>query len=322
MKTQELLALLGQERFVSGEQIAAAAGVSRAAVAKAIAKLRQEGYEIEAVKHRGYCLCSKPDRLSADEIRTALADHPWSERVTVLDSVDSTNDRLRTLAMHKAEEGTVLLAEQQTAGKGRMGRSFVSPPKAGIYLSVLLRPEQKPEALMTLTARAAVAAALAIETCCGVKPGIKWVNDLQLNGRKICGILTELSLEAESGRVNYAIIGVGVNCNLSLEDFPATLQGVAGSIRSEAGIVVDRNALAAELIRRLSRLQSQEWRSFYLERCTTVGRRVTVLDADAPLEAEVIDVGERAELIVRLDDGTLRAVNSGEVSVIPCAQEK
>ncbi len=264
------------------------------------------------------------DRLSAGEIRAALGDHPWAELVRVLPEVDSTNDRLKALAAQGAPEGTALIADRQTAGKGRLGRRFDSPEGAGIYLSVLLRPHCPPAELMTLTAQAAVAVRRAVGEVCGVLPEIKWVNDLQLHGKKICGILTELSFEAGTGLVSGAVVGVGINCNR--ESFPPELQKIAGSLLSETGRPVDRSRLAAAMVRELSRLPRLPWREEYRAACVNLGRRVRVLSpvsgegpegvsGDVGPEGIAEDVGREAELLIRLADGSLLPVAAGEVSL-------
>jgi BirA family biotin operon repressor/biotin-[acetyl-CoA-carboxylase] ligase len=256
------------------------------------------------------------DRRDAEAIRRALEDHPWRDLVQVLPVTDSTNNALKLLAAGGALEGTTLIAERQTAGRGRLDRRFDSPAGSGIYLSVLLRPACPPAELMTLTAQAAAAVRRAVGEVCGVLPGIKWVNDLQLNGKKICGILTELSFGA-GGLVASAVVGIGVNCNRAAEDFPAELQGIAGSILSETGRRVDRNRLAAAMLRELSSLPRLDWREEYRGACVNLGRRVRILSpgaADCP-EGVAEDVGPDAELLVRTDGGQLIAVAAGEVSL-------
>lgn len=316
MDKQALLRLLGQGSYVSGEEIGRVLGVSRAAVSKAVAGLKKEGWRIDSVPNRGYRVTEEPDLLTAERIRSFLGEHPWREKLQVLSTVDSTNNYLKTLASGGAPHGTVAVADCQTGGRGRMGRSFDSAAGAGVYLSVLLRPACPPAELMTLTAQAAVAAARAVESVCGAAVGIKWVNDLVLSGRKICGILTELSLEAESGLVNYAVVGVGVNCSRRREDFPPELRQTAGSILSQTGRRVDRCALAAALIRALSALPELDWREDYRSRCLNLGRAVQLLRPGLePVPALALDVGPRAELLVRLSDGSEQAVNAGEVSV-------
>ena len=253
--------------------------------------------------------------FSKDRILAALGDHPWRGLLRFLPVVDSTNNYLKALAEEGAPHGTVAAADCQTGGRGRMGRSFDSAAGAGVYLSVLLRPACPPEALMTLTAQAAVASARAVEAVCGETVGIKWVNDLVLSGRKVCGILTELSVDAQSGLVRSAVVGVGVNCSRREEDFPPALRGTAGSLLSQTGRRPDRNLLAAALIRELSRLPELDWREDYRARCLNLGKPVQVLrPGQEPIPALALDVGPQAELLVRLADGRQLAVNAGEVS--------
>ena len=266
-------------------------------------------------------LCRREDPRTAedfskDRILAALGDHPWRGLLRFLPVVDSTNNYLKALAEEGAPHGTVAAADCQTGGRGRMGRSFDSAAGAGVYLSVLLRPACPPEALMTLTAQAAVASARAVEAVCGETVGIKWVNDLVLSGRKVCGILTELSVDAQSGLVRSAVVGVGVNCSRREEDFPPALRGTAGSLLSQTGRRPDRNLLAAALIRELSRLPELDWREDYRARCLNLGKPVQVLrPGQEPIPALALDVGPQAELLVRLADGRQLAVNAGEVSV-------
>lgn len=315
MDKQELLALLRREAYVSGAELGRRLGVSRAAVSKAVAGLKKEGYEIDSVPNRGHRLVAEPDRLELAAIRSALGGHPWAGTVELLPTVDSTNNYLKTLGASGAPHGTVAIAEAQTGGRGRLGRRFDSAPGAGVYLSVLLRPACPPQALMTLTAQAAVATRRAIRTVTGAETGIKWVNDLVLNGRKLCGILTELSIEAESGLVSYAVVGVGVNCNRAVADYPPELRDTVGSLRSETGTRVDRNALAAAMIRELSALPALDWREEYRSACVNLGREVQILAPGRPPRiGKALDVGPDAELIVQTETGT-EAVRSGEVSV-------
>ena len=258
----------------------------------------------------------RPDRLTDSGIRAELGDHPWAEHLAFFPVTGSTNDVLKTMAADGAPHGTAAVADCQTGGRGRMGRRFDSAPGSGIYLSVLLRPACPAAELMTLTAQAAVAVCRAIERVCGVRPGIKWVNDLLLGGKKICGILTELSLEAESGRVAWAIIGIGINCNRTAESFPPELREIAGSILSQTGRRVDRNRLAAEVLRQLSGLPMADWREAYRAACVNLGQAVRLIAPGRPDRCGLaLDLGENAELLVRLEDGTVEAVNAGEVSL-------
>ena len=248
-------------------------------------------------------------------IRDLLAGHPWKDKVRVFPVLDSTNLQLKREAAAGASEGSVCIAEEQTAGRGRLGRSFLSQREAGVYLSALLRPDCSQRTLMTLTAQAAVAVRRAICAVCGVAPDIKWVNDLLLGGRKICGILTELGTDAESGRISYAVVGAGVNCNQLISAFPPELQGVAGSIFSQTGVRIERDRLAAEMIRQLSALPGLDWRPEYRAACVTLGKEVLLLQAGAQIPATALDVGEEAELLVRYADGSPGSVLSGEASL-------
>ncbi|MBQ1678476.1 MAG: biotin--[Oscillospiraceae bacterium] len=315
MDKQKLIELLRAGSYVSGAELGKRLGVTRAAVSKAIAALKREGWAIESVPNRGHRLAAEPDRLDRAAILAALGEHPWAGTLELLDTVDSTNNYLKTLGAAGAPHGTAAVADCQTGGRGRLGRRFDSAPGSGIYLSVLLRPACPPQELLTLTAQAAVAVRRAVRTITGTEAGIKWVNDLVLGSRKICGILTELSIEAESGLVSYAVVGVGINCNRPAESFPPELRETAGSILSQTGKRVDRNALAAEMIRALSALPDLDWREEYRAACVNLGKEVQILaPGKEPQTGVALDVGPEAELIVRTEAG-VETVQSGEVSV-------
>lgn len=312
---QALLALLRRDGYVSGAELGQRLGVTRAAISKAVTALKRDGYNIESIPNRGHRLVAEPDLLTRVGIVEALGAHPWAGTVEVLPTVDSTNNYLKNCGASGAQHGTVAVADCQTGGRGRMGRSFISPSGSGVFLSVLLRPACPPQALMTLTAQAAVATRRAICAVTGVETGIKWVNDLVLNGKKLCGILTELSIEAESGLVAYAVVGVGVNCNLDAAGYPPELRETVGSLFSETGKRVDRNALAAAMIRELSALPSLDWREEYRAACVNLGKDVQILaPGQSPRLGKALDVGPEAELIVQTENG-IEAVQSGEVSV-------
>ena len=322
MTKHEVLALLRRQSSpLSGQAIAEALGVSRTAVWKAVGALQKEGYRIDSVPRRGYVLVQTTQALSAVEIRNRLAYHPWAETIVVVDSVDSTNNLAKQLASAGAPEGTCVLAETQTGGRGRLGRSFASPGGMGVYLSVILRPDARPDELMHLSACAAEAGAEAVEAQTGLKPGIKWVNDLVAGGKKLSGILTELSVELETGLAQYAVVGIGINCCQRPSDFPPELAGVATSIAIQTGLDPDRNALAAELIRSISRLSSElltartAWMARYRARCITLGKPVKVLWPDGTREAFAVGLNNYAALEVEYPDGTRATVSSGEVSV-------
>lgn len=322
MTKDAVLALLQETNgFVSGQQMSRTLQLSRAAVWKAVQALREEGYCIESVTHRGYRLTAGPGRLQQRAIGTLLGEHPWSTHLTVLDTVDSTNTYCKKLAAEGAPHGTVVVADHQTGGRGRLGRSFASPAGVGVYLSVILRPNVPPMQLMHLTAAAAVAAVEAVHETAGIRPGIKWTNDLVLGKRKCAGILTEMSLQAESGLVDYAVIGIGTNCNHAEEDLPPEVRPIAVSLREYTGETVDRNAYAAALIRWLHRADAelqtaqQAWMEKYTSDCITVGQDVRIVRGDTVRLAHADGIDAQGALLVTYEDGTKDVVNSGEVSV-------
>lgn len=322
MTKESVLTLLREtEGFLSGERMSQTLNMSRTAVWKAVQALRDEGYVIESVTNRGYRLAAAPDKLNQDEIRRLLGDHPWAERVRVLEETDSTNNAAKDLAAHGAPEGTVVIAERQTSGKGRLGRSFVSPPGVGLYLSAVLRPEVPPASLLHLTAVAAEATVEAIFETAGVRPGIKWTNDLVLDRRKLVGILTELSLQAESGLVEYVVVGIGTNCNHVPEDFPSEVRPIAVSLLEATGRAVDRNAYAAALIRQLHKASQTlftgkaEWMARYTSDCVTIGQDIKVVRGDTERLAHADGIDQDGALLVTYEDGSKGTVSSGEVSV-------
>ena len=346
MSKEKIFALLSAQagNFVSGEDISAQLGISRAAVWKAVGALRRDGYTIEAQTGLGYRLADSPDVLSEHffappapprvrrgpmidkelrELRRRLGETKIvGHTLDCFESVDSTNSYLKRIAAEGAPDGTVAVADEQTAGRGRRGRSFSSGPGRGVYLSALLRPQLAPEKILPLTALGAVAACDAVERTCGVRPQIKWTNDLVLNGKKLSGTLTELSLEGESGALQYAVIGIGVNCNNASEDFPPELREVATSLYLETGKRVQRAALAAALIEELDKLyaalQSGDTASYltaYRRDCLTLGREVQLLWQDVKEKVTALDVDEQFGLVVRRADGTVETIRTGEVSV-------
>ena len=320
LRDEVLFILKQQETDLSGEEISRRLGVSRMAVSNAVKSLRKEGYVIDSATNRGYRLQNSPDKLSQGDLFAHL---PESRHDTVrcFELIDSTNSYLKREAVGGAPGGLVAVANEQTAGRGRSGRSFFSAADCGIYLSVLLRPHCEPQKTMTLTAHAAVAVCEAISIACGVETEIKWTNDVVLNGRKLCGILTEITLEAETGLVDSVVIGVGVNVNYKPDDFPRDLRTVAGSIFSETGVRVDRARLAAEMILALDRM-NEAWiqnpgayLDSYRKLCSTTGKEVRVIRGDVVRDAFALEVTDDFALRVRYVDGTEEILKSGEVSV-------
>ena len=308
--------------FVSGQELSGLLGISRAAVWKAIDSLRRDGYTIEARTGLGYRLTAAPDALAEREIRRFLtADCP---DLRCLAEIDSTNSYLKREALAGAPHGTAATAECQTAGRGRMTRGFRSPAGRGVYLSVLLRPQLPPEALLGVTGMTAVAVCAAVERVCGVRPGLKWPNDPVLNGKKLCGILTEMSLEAETGRVQSLVLGIGVNVGQGPEDFSPEVREVAASLLQALGRPVSRPKLAAALLEELDRAYAallagdlSEYLAAYRRDCVNLGKTVQLIPFGGGERetAQAVDVDEEFSLVVRGADGKERTVRSGEVSV-------
>ena len=247
-------------------------------------------------------------------------EYPWGDRITCFDTLDSTNDSLKALARQGAPEGTAILAGRQTGGHGRLGRSFHSPAGMGVYLSLLLRPACGPQELMHLTCAVAVAMADAVEAAAGFRPGIKWTNDLVFGKRKLGGILTELGLSPR-GHLDYAILGIGINCCQKEQDFPPELQGMAGSLAMAAGRPIDRAQVAAAMLTSLHRMHGHlltgqtEMLAQYRRDCVTLGKDISLLRGDSVRHGFALDVDNAGALVVRYEDGSLEHVSSGEVSV-------
>lgn len=317
-----LLTLLEQNAggYLSGEQIARTLGVTRAAVWKAATALRARGIAIEAATNAGYRLAAGADALTAEGIRARLPADCGMLIVETQRCVTSTNTLLRERAQSGAPEGLVLAASAQTAGRGRRGRSFFSPGDTGLYLSVLLRPSLPAERAIAVTTMAAVAMSEAIEAVSGAETSVKWVNDILLGGKKVCGILTEASLDMEGGGIEYAVLGAGVNVYPPAKGFPSDVAAVAGSVLpAKTPGALDR--LAAEYLGRFFRLyraganDPAAYTEAYRRRSAAVGRRITVLRPDGAREALCTGVDDRCRLLVTYDDGTSEALSSGEISI-------
>ena len=253
-------------------------------------------------------------------IRQYLTGHPWQDTILYFDTIDSTNTYAKQLARGGAPEGTVVIADQQTGGRGRLGRSFSSPAGMGIYLSVIFRPHCRPEELMHLTCAAGLMACLAVENAAPtpLPPRIKWANDLVIGKRKLGGILTEISVEPESGTVEWAVIGIGINCCQEETDFPEEIRHMACSLHI---LPHQRSHLAAELIRQLHSLRqglftekSLMMERFY-SRCITIGQRICILRGDEVRHGKALTIDCDGALHVLLDDGSEVEITSGEVSI-------
>lgn len=309
-----------QDEYISGEALAARLGVSRTAVWKAMGQLRAQGYLIESVTNKGYRLSSQSDVLSVAGVEKYLKEQSLS--VQVVDRVDSTNAAIKRMAAEGAPHGSVLIANEQSAGRGRMGRSFFSPPGTGIYMSLLLRPHTDAQRATLVTASAAVAVAEAIEHLAGEPAQIKWVNDVLFHGRKVCGILTEAAMDFESGMIDYVVPGIGVNTAVPAEGFPEELQGTAGSAFGATRGPELRCRLAAEILDRFmgyyACLGSRACYEAYKSRSVVIGKDVQLISPGREaIPARVLDIDPDFALVVRTEDGQVQRVNAGEISLRP-----
>lgn len=322
--------LKNADGYVSGEAISSELGVSRAAVNAAVKSLRLDGCDIGSVTNRGYILNYSPDILNETAVG-AYVDPERMKRVIVMDSVDSTNSELIRLAMKGAPDGQVVAADEQTGGKGRKGRGFSSPKGSGIYFSYLFRPsedmkehiERSESRLIwaSLTSWTAVAAADAVEKVCGIRPGIKWVNDLYINGRKISGILTQMNTAAESRDIETIVIGIGINVKERYEDFDEEIRDKAGSILSETGADIDRAKLCAELIASFDKMiadwpmEKEAYRNRYIDDSILIGRDIKAVMPGKTIEAKATGIDDDFGLIIETADGNTEHVISGDVSI-------
>jgi BirA family biotin operon repressor/biotin-[acetyl-CoA-carboxylase] ligase len=306
---------------VSGAELSQQLGVSRAAIWARIEMLRELGYDIEASPHRGYRLLSAPDVLHADDLISRLGETRVVGRdIRVFDETTSTNDIVEKLARDGVKEGVVVFAESQTKGRGRLGRKWMSPARKGLWLSVLLRPDLRPQEATQLTVASATALVRAIQSLTGLKPQIKWPNDILIRGRKVAGILTELS--AELDHVKCIVLGIGVDVNLSADEFPTELRKLATSLKAELNRPVSRPELAVAILRELDydyarigagrfAAVADEWEAC----CTTIGHDVIIRIGDRQVGGRAEALGEDGALLLRTDHGHLERIIGGDVTL-------
>ena len=316
----QVLSALEQNRgtYISGEALAKALSVSRNAVWKSIRQLQESGHDIKAVPNRGYLLSQENNVLSPQSIMQYLKIDGLSPEV--YPELNSTSAFLKQRAEEGAGEGTVIIAESQTAGKGRHGRSFYSPPGGGIYMSVLLRPQFTAQDSLCITTCAAVAVCKAIEKHTGVESQIKWVNDVFCHGKKVCGIGTEAALDLESGGLHYAILGIGLNVFPSKEPIPTELQDIIGTILDRPIPGQDlRSQLLADILNfffeEYPNLTEKAYFAAYRSRSMVLGRPIYILKNGTQEEAVALDLEPDFQLRVQRADGTIDSLSSGEVSV-------
>lgn len=339
MNTKDaLLALLEKNKgkYLSGEEIADALSVSRAAIWKAVESLRSDGYSIDAVKSRGYSLSADTDIVSGQGVAKYLK-KDLDLDFKVFDEVTSTNTILKEQAAAGAREGTVVIANSQTGGKGRLGRTFYSPLNTGLYISVLLRPTDiPPQQALKITTMAAVAATRAIDAVVTEDeadrksskkqnedgPLIKWVNDIYLHGKKVVGILTEASVSMENGNLEYAVLGIGFNVYSPEGGFPEEIKNIAGAILGKH-VPDAKNRIAAEFLGRFFEIYRAEdhlhYEKEYKARSLVLGKDVDVIPTGGgeTRRAKVLDITDDCNLLVEYPDGNTCILSSGEVSVRP-----
>lgn len=317
----QILKALRDSATMSGAELADHAGVSRAAVWARIEELRSLGYEIQAKPHQGYRLVRTPDALHADDLLARLTDTRVIGRdVRVFKETNSTNDVIEKMARDGAKEGVVVYAESQSKGRGRMGRKWVSPPRKGLWFSILLRPQMRPQAVTQITVAAATALSRAIRRISGIALQVKWPNDILVEGKKVAGILTEMNAEVD--RVKYVILGIGVDVNLADEDLPEDLKSIATSVRIESGRQIDRPALAAAILEELDadyerlerggfRAVAEEWEA----QCVTLGHDVSISMGNRKIRGRAESLDEDGALMIRSAHGQLERIIGGDVTL-------
>lgn len=308
--------------YVSGEELCKIAGISRAAIWKRIEKLREEGYDIEALPHLGYRLIGIPDALLPSEIKLNLKTRYLGGEVISYKKVDSTNTSAYELAERGLAEGAVIFADEQARGKGRHGRAWQSVPGSGIYMSCILRPHMAPNEIPKITLVAAVAVAKAIRSYTGLNAVIKWPNDILINGKKVCGILTEM--KAEQDMIDFIILGIGVNVNTKAKDLPRGASSLKEESRTlRGGEDISRVELAKKILETLEEYYNtlkkkgsgsiiEEWKEFSV----MLGSRVKVVLPHRTFEADAHNIDPDGALVVRLDSGVLEKISSGDVVMV------
>ena len=304
---------------VSGAELAEQLKISRAAIWSRIEELRKFDYDIEASPHFGYRLVSSPDALHADDLLARLGKTKIIGRdIRVFEQTTSTNDVIEKLARDGVKEGVVVFAESQTRGRGRLGRKWISPAHKGLWFSILLRPDLRPQETTQLTVASAIALRRAIQFETGLKPEIKWPNDILISGKKVAGILTELSAEVD--RVKHVILGIGVDVNLDVKEFPPELRKAATSLKIESGKTIERAELATAILREFDRdyarvcggkftALADEWE----ESCTTIGKNVAVQIGGRKIRGRAESLDDGGALLLRTEHGHLEQITGGDV---------
>lgn len=319
----QILNLLKQagDNFLSGEYLAETLNVSRTAIWKHIKALRDNGYDIESVPRNGYRLLYSPDLLSAEEVKNSLSTKILGSDIKYFTTIDSTNNQAKKIALAGAVDGTIVISEEQGGGRGRLSRSFFCPKYKGIWFSVILRPNFLPQEAPKCTLLVAVAVVKAIYDVTGVQVGIKWPNDILYKGKKLVGILTEISAEME--RINYIVIGIGIDVNISAEEMPEDIKDIATSLSQITGKKVSRLKLLNKLLYHLEQLYIMaqkhnfapildEWRKYSI----TLNQEIKVISGNDVAYGKAVDIDDDGALLVKIN-GQIKRVLAGDVSIRP-----
>lgn len=305
-------------RYFSGEELAAQLNVTRASIWKAIGRLKEEGYQIEGIQNKGYSLLEESDVLSVDGIRAYLDERYHKYPIHIVKETSSTNQDAKREAALSAVHGSIFIAEKQTAGKGRRGRGFLSLEGKCIYMSIILRPDIRASKAVLITTAASVAVCRAIRKITGKKAEIKWVNDVYCDNKKVCGILTEAVTDCETGSVDSIVLGIGINYNVPEEAVPEELKGIAGSIYN-GNCKISRNQMISEVLLHVldlaSLLPDGSFINEYREYSMVIGEEILIMEYDKTTAALAVDIDDEGGLIVKLKDGTMRTLNSGEITI-------
>lgn len=304
--------------YLSGNDIGEKLNVSRNAIWKAINSLKKEGYNIDSIKNKGYCLDKNNFILSEQSIAKYL--NYKNLNFEIFDTIDSTNTYLRKKAEEGAKEGTVIISEKQTQGKGRMGKSFYSPHNNGIYISILLKPNLHGSQALYITTCAAVAVANAIDEISGENSQIKWVNDIFLNNKKVSGILTEGSFDLEGGGINYAVLGIGVNLTTPANGYPKEIENIATSVFSNKLPPYDyKNKIIAAILNNFfgyyPNINKKEFLIEYKEKSFILNKPISIIQGNSIKQGIAIDIDEEFRLKVSTENGDIKYLSSGEVSI-------
>lgn len=319
MKNKVLRMLKDSKGFISGEKISDEFNMTRAGIWKYINMLKEDGYNIESISRKGYRLISSPDILNYEEIEEYLDTDFMGRNIHYFDSIDSTNKKAKEMALGE-KEGTVLVAEEQIGGKGRLGRTWISPKGKGIWMSIILKPKVDPIKVAKITLLGAAAVTKALNNL-NIRSQIKWPNDILIDGKKICGILTEMNCELNM--INYVVMGIGINVNLDANEIPEDLRGKATSVKISEGKEINRKELLANILNEFEELylsfRDKDDLSYAIDICrknsALIGKEIRVIKGEEIKLGKALDINEEGQLVVEFENGVVENVYSGEVSV-------